>query len=131
MDKKLLKKLQARHEQRLTELRGRIESGEVREADLGAVQDEITGLVEELEDIKAELDGEDDSEASTDPDNGEDRSADPDESADSSEPESAANPDQNENRAGMISQQQRDGLLGSISYGLESRARLTKAQREK
>ncbi|EHU8855044.1 phage major capsid protein, partial [Enterococcus faecalis] len=34
MNKKLLRQLQARHEQRLSDLRGQIESGEVREADL-------------------------------------------------------------------------------------------------
>lgn len=57
-NKKLLKNLQARHEQRLTELRGQIESGEVREADLESVQNEIDTLIDELKDIKAELDDE-------------------------------------------------------------------------
>ena len=55
MNKKLLKKLQARHEQRLTELRGRIESGEVREADLEAVKEEIDSVIDELNGIKDEL----------------------------------------------------------------------------
>lgn len=56
MNRKLLKQLQARHEQRLNQLRSQVESGEVRDADLGAVQDEIDGLISELKDIKEELD---------------------------------------------------------------------------
>ncbi|EGP9918023.1 phage major capsid protein, partial [Listeria monocytogenes] len=52
MNKELLKKLKARNEQRLTELRGRIESGEVREADLDSINEEIDGLIDELKGIK-------------------------------------------------------------------------------
>lgn len=59
MNKKLLKQLQARNEKRLGELRNTIESGEVREADLPAVQDEIDQLVEELQGIKDQLAEED------------------------------------------------------------------------
>lgn len=131
MDKKMLKKLQARHEQRLTELRSSIEKGEVREADLPEVQKEIEGVVEELQAIKDELGKEED-------DTAEDKSADPapeddenrsgdDAEDDKKDPE----PDDNENRAGMISQQQRDGLLGSIKTGLESRSKMNKKQRDK
>lgn len=127
MDKKLLKKLQARHEQRLTELRGEIESGEVREADLEAVQEEIDGLVEELKDIKDELD-EDIDEPVTDPADNEGRSADNSDDVDPQVDDSEI--DTKENRAGMISQQQRDGLLGNIKKGMEARNALSKKQKD-
>ncbi|WP_291292579.1 phage major capsid protein [Enterococcus sp.] len=127
MDKKLLKKLQARHEQRLTELRGEIESGEVREADLEAVQEEIDGLVGELKDIKDELD-EGTDEPVTDPADNEGRSADNSDDVDPQVDDSET--DTKENRAGMISQQQRDGLLGNIKKGMEARNALSKKQKE-
>ncbi|MBS4930937.1 MAG: phage major capsid protein [Clostridiales bacterium] len=129
-NKKLLKNLQARHEQRLTELRGQIESGEVREADLESVQNEIDTLIDELKDIKAELDDEpadppanpDDAEGRDAADTGDDEPADP----------PADDPDAGtkENRAGMITQQQRDGLLGNIKKGMEGRSALNKKQKE-
>lgn len=133
MNKELLKKLKARNEQRLTELRGRIESGEVREADLDSVNEEIDGLIDELKAIKAEL-GDDNSESgdgksddgtaksdNTDDENKEDREKDTNEN----------NNDKNEeNRSGMITQQQRDGLLGSIKNGLEARAKMTNKQKD-
>lgn len=55
MNKELLRQLQARHEKRLSDLQGKIESGEVREADLDSVNEEIDGLIDELKAIKAEL----------------------------------------------------------------------------
>lgn len=129
-NKKLLKNLQARHEQRLTELRGQIESGEVREADLESVQNEIDTLIDELKDIKDELD-EEPVDPPADPDGAEGRDA-----ADTSDDEPvdppADDPDAGtkENRAGMITQQQRDGLLGNIKKGMEGRSALNKKQKE-
>ena len=122
-NKKLLKKLQARHEQRLTELRGRIESGEVREADLESVQSEIDTLIDELQDINDELAEGTDPEPAADPDGAEGRSAEG-EGEDDVDPEPATDPDPgtNENRAGMITQQQRDGLLGNIRSGMQNRS---------
>lgn len=55
MDKELLKKMKARREQRLTELREKVESGELREADLEAVKEEIDSVIDELNGIKDEL----------------------------------------------------------------------------
>ena len=52
MDKELLKKMKARREQRLTELREKVESGELREADLEAVKEEIDSVIDELNGIK-------------------------------------------------------------------------------
>lgn len=131
MNKPLLKKLQARHEQRLTELRGRIESGEVREADLESVQNEIDTLIDELKDIKTELD-EGTDEPATDPADGEGRSADDGDDTDpvdppADEPEAGTK----ENRDGMITQEQRDGLLGNIKKGMEGRNALNKKERER
>lgn len=128
MNKKLLKKLQARHEQRLTELRGRIESGEVREADLESVQNEIDTLIDELKDIKDELD-EDPVDPPADPDGAEGRAAaDDDDPVDppADDPEAGTK----ENRDGMITQEQRDGLLGNIKKGMEGRNALNKKQQE-
>lgn len=137
MNKKLLKKLQARHEQRLTQLRTLIESGEVREADLPGIQDDIDGVIEELQGIKDELGenegdgssegGDDDSAAGGEGDENRSGNESGDEGNEDPEPETGGN----ENRAGMMTQEQRDGLLGAIRNGLESRNRLTKEQRNK
>lgn len=121
-----MQQLQARHEQHLTTLRGQIESGQVREADLAAIQEEIDGLVAELKDIKGELAGKDDGgEPEGNPDIGEGRSAEPTDQEPETDP---AEPELNEgeNRSGMITQQQRDGLLGNIKKGMEGRNALNK-----
>ncbi len=134
MNKELLRQLQARHEKRLSDLQGKIESGEVREADLDSVNEEIDGLIDELKAIKAEL-GDDNSESgdgkgddgtaksdNTDDENKEDREKDTNEN----------NNDKNEeNRGGMISQEQRDGLLRTIHEGMEARNAMSNEQREK
>ncbi|EGP5038269.1 phage major capsid protein [Enterococcus faecium] len=138
MDKELLKKMKARREQRLTELRGKIESGELREADLEAVTKEIDTVVDELNGIKSELSEDDGSDEGSNTDKGtggsdgstgsdESRSGEGDEGNEGSSDDESDNP---ENRAGMITQQQRDGLLGSIKNGLEARAKMTKEQKE-
>ena len=138
MDKELLKKMKARREQRLTELRGKIESGELREADLEAVTKEIDTVVDELNGIKSELSEDDGSDEGSNTDEGtggsdgstgsdESRSGEGDEGNEGSSDDESDNP---ENRAGMITQQQRDGLLGSIKNGLEARAKMTKEQKE-
>lgn len=129
-NKKLLKKLQARHEQRLTELRGKIESGEVREADLESVQNEIDTLIDELKDIKDELD-EEPVDPPADPDGAEGRAATDDGNDEPVDPpEDDPEASTNENRAGMITQEQRDGLLGNIKKGMEGRNALNKKQKE-
>ncbi|HDT8042284.1 TPA: phage major capsid protein [Enterococcus faecalis] len=134
MNKELLRQLQARHEKRLSDLQGKIESGEVREVDLDSVNEEIDGLIDELKAIKAEL-GDDNSESgdgkdddgttksdNTDDENKEDREKDTNEN----------NNDKNEeNRGGMISQEQRDGLLRTIHEGMEARNAMSNEQREK
>lgn len=127
MNPKLLKRMKAKNEKRLSELRGKIESGEVREADIEGVQDEIDTLIDELEGINDELDKVDtepDPEPAVEPDNTEGRSEGTD-NADNSD-----NDDTTENRSGMITQQQRDGLLGNIRSGLQARNAMSKKDRE-
>ncbi|HCD5331718.1 TPA: phage major capsid protein, partial [Enterococcus faecium] len=137
MDTELLKKMKARREQRLTELREKVESGELREADLEAITKEIDAVVDELNGIKSELSEADRSDEGSDADEGtggsdgstgsdENRSGEGDEG---DEGEGGDN-DDSENRSGMISQQQRDGLLGSIKNGLEARAKMTNKQKD-
>lgn len=127
MNPKLLKRMKAKNEKRLSELRGKIESGEVREADIEGVQDEIDTLIDELQGINEELDKVDtepDPEPAVDPDNTEGRSEGTD-NVDNSD-----NDDTTENRSGMITQQQRDGLLGNIRSGLQARNAMSKKDRE-
>ena len=137
MDTELLKKMKARREQRLTELREKVESGELREADLEAITKEIDAVVDELNGIKSELSEADGSDEGSDADEGtggsdgstgsdENRSGEGDEGDEGDDGDN----DDSENRSGMITQQQRDGLLGSIKNGLEARAKMTKKQKD-
>ncbi len=137
MDTELLKKMKARREQRLTELREKVESGELREADLEAITKEIDAVVDELNGIKSELSEADGSDEGSDADEGtggsdgstgsdENRSGEGDEGDEGDDGDN----DDSENRSGMISQQQRDGLLGSIKNGLEARAKMTNKQKD-
>ncbi|HFM8595678.1 phage major capsid protein [Enterococcus faecium] len=133
MNKELLKKLKARNEQRLTELRGRIESGEVREADLEAVKEEIDSVIDELNGIKDELGADSGTDETDDNTDDQSNSTDSDESRsgeDNDQEEDSDSEDSSENRSGMITQQQRDGLLGSIKNGLEARAKMTNKQKD-
>jgi len=125
MNKKLLRQLQARHEQRLSDLKGQIESGEVREADLDSINEEIDGLIDELKGIKEELD-----EVSTDEEPS-DENNDSVVAATDTDGEGRSTEVEEENRSGMISQEQRDGLLGSIRNGMQARNTLSKEKREK
>lgn len=135
MNKKLLRQLQARHEKRLNVLQKQIESGEVREADLTAVKDEIEGLIAELEDIKEELEDDADGGSSSAKDgDGSDAGA-SDNGGEGGEGRSAADngegTDGSENRDGMISSQQRDGVLNTIREGVNSRSKLSGEKRKK
>lgn len=137
MDKELLKKLKARQEQRLEELRGKIESGELREADIEGVQQEIDAVIEELNGIKdALVDDGDPGDAGDGKDGGVGNGTDDPDNRSSDEPsgdgadEGGEGEDSPENRSGMISQEQRDGLLDSIKSGLEARSKMTKTQKD-
>ncbi|EOB3454981.1 phage major capsid protein [Enterococcus hirae] len=134
MNKELLKKMKARQEQRLEELRGKIESGELREADIEGVQQEIDAVIEELNGIKDALaDNGDPGDTGDGKDGGTGSGTDDPDNRSSDEP-SGDGPDGEEddpeNRSGMISQEQRAGLLDSIKSGLEARNKMTKEQKE-
>lgn len=131
MNKQLLGQLQARHEQRLSKLQGQIESGEVREADLPAVQEEIEGLIDELEKIKDELGSEDDADGEADGDSDGNTAGTKGQSEGNSDDGTENTGEKNENRSGMITQQQRDGLLGSIRDGLNSHSSPSGVTRKK
>lgn len=126
--RKLLMEMKKRNEQRLSELRGQVEDGTVRDADLSKVQDEIGKVTDELQDIADQL-GEE--EPADDPDPADDPKDEPEDRSGEEDPKPADDPkDEPEDRAGMISQQQRDGLLSSIQNGLQTRARMTQEKRE-
>ena len=131
MNKKLLRQLQARHEQRLSDLKGQIESGEVREADLDSINEEIDGLIDELKGIKEELDEVSTDEEPSDENNDSENSDTTVVAATDTDGEGRSTEVEEENRSGMISQEQRDGLLGSIRNGMQARNTLSKEKREK
>lgn len=125
--RKLLMEMKKRNEQRLSELRGQVEDGTVRDADLSKVQDEIEKVTDELQDIADQL-GEEEPADDTDP--ADEPKDDPEDRSGEDDPEPADDPkDEPEDRAGMITQQQRDGLLSSIQNGLQTRARMTQEKR--
>lgn len=129
MNKKLLRQLQARHEQRLSDLKGQIESGEVREADLDSINEEIDGLIDELKGIKEELDEVSTDEESSDENNDSENSDTTAATATDTDGEGRSTEVEEENRSGMISQEQRDGLLGSIRNGMKQRSNLNNKKR--
>lgn len=129
MNRQLLLALQARNQQRLAELRSKIEKNEVREADLDAVKKEIENLIKELEGIKEELsrseDFEEDEEDTTEEEAATDESRSDEESTEESESD-----DSSENRAGMINQETRDALLGTIRQGVQARNAMSRSGNE-
>lgn len=127
MNRELLLALKARSEKRLTELRGKIESNEVREADLDQVKEEIDSIVKELNGINDELSKTDELDEEKEEDKDESRS----EEDGADEEREDSNNEQSENREGMIDQERRNGLLGSIKQGIESRTILSKKEKEK
>ncbi len=128
--RKLLLELKARNEQRLTELRGKIENNEVRDEDLQEVTDEIEKVTEELQDIADQL-------AEADEGSGDEGGADGSDGAAASEGDNQEGRSNGEgegsaeNREGMITQEQRDGLLGSIQTGLNTRGTVSNEKRVK
>lgn len=128
--RKLLLELKSRNEQRLTELRGKIENNEVRDEDLQNVTDEIEKVTEELQDIADQL-------AEADEGSGEDGGGDGSDGTDNGEGDAAEGRSDGEgegsteNREGMITQEQRDGLLGSIQTGLNTRGSISNEKRTK
>lgn len=123
MGKEMLLRLKKRNELRLATLREKVEGAKLSEEELSAIESEIDELSEELKAVNNDLEKLDDipdPEPAGDPEQGADPNTDPD-------PEPAADP---EDRAGMISQQRRDGVLGKIRDGLEARTRLSRQEQQ-
>ncbi|EBH4260082.1 phage major capsid protein [Listeria monocytogenes] len=126
MNKKLLKKMKEQREKRLEELKGKVTNGEIRAADLDAVNGEIDTIIEELQGIKDELGNDEDSSDEEDEEPAEE------EEEKSSEEGDEARDDDNtdEDRGAVLNPEQRDAIMGSISKGLNVRAKSTKKQLE-
>ncbi|EBF5150447.1 phage major capsid protein [Listeria monocytogenes] len=124
MNKKLLKKMKEQREKRLEELKGKVTNGEIRAADLDAVNAEIDTIIEELQGIKDELANDEDSSA-------DDEEA-PAEEEKSSEDDDEERDDDNtdDERGAVLNSEQRDAIMGSISNGLNVRAKSTAKQLE-
>ncbi|EAG8700723.1 phage major capsid protein [Listeria monocytogenes] len=125
MNKKLLKKMKEQREKRLEELKGKVTNGEIRAADLDAVNGEIDTIIEELQGIKDELSGDEDSSDEEDEEPAEEKS--------SEEDDDEARDDDNtdEERGASLNPEQRDAIMGAISKGLNVRAKNTNKQIEK
>ncbi len=131
--RKLLLALQKRNKARLTELRTKLEKGEVREEELESVQEEVDQLTEEAQDIADELANLDDD--STPEDGGQDNDSD-EEDGDESESDDESEEDkgakgEDEKRDKIISPEQREKLMGAIGKGLSSKGHKSAQTRAK
>ena len=120
MNKKLLRALQKRNNQRLTELRGQLEKNEVREADLESVQVEVQDLVDELQEIADTLANSDEGDAAEGNGDGSGEGEDRDADTEGEDEEGSSGEDEGEKRSG-ISVEQRDGIMTKIAGGLSTR----------
>ncbi|UAL46813.1 phage major capsid protein [Sutcliffiella horikoshii] len=125
--RKLLLALQKRNNARLTELRTKLEKGEVREEELEAVQTEVDDLTEEAQEIADELANLDDSGdgEETGSDEGDNDSGDEEEDDDGEEDEGG------EQRGAGISPEQRNKIMSQIGKGLSSRGHKSTKTKEK
>lgn len=120
MNKKLLLALQKRNKERLTELKNKLEKGEVRAEDLEAVQKEVQELSDQLQEIAdklAEMNDTNTDETSTDDTTSTDDENRDDESKD------------DEQRS--LTPEQRDSILGAIGKGLSTRGHKSTKAKEK
>lgn len=135
MNKQLLLALQKRNNERLTELRTKLEKNEVRAEELDSVQQEVQEITEQLQEIADELanmqdDGNDDG-GSSEGDGtgdgsgtGEGRDGDTDGEVD-------GEGNDGEGRSNQISAEQRDGIMNKIAAGLSTRGAKTTKTKEK
>ena len=138
MNKKLLLALQKRNKERLTELRGQLEKGEVRADDLAAIQQEVQDLSDQLQEIADTLANMDRGDGSGDGSgdsgngsgdgsgNGEGRDGEPA----GGEGEGIEEGD-DEQRGATITGEQRSAAMTAISKGLSTRGAKSTKQREK
>lgn len=132
MNKQLLLALQKRNKEKLTELRTKIESPDLRAEDLTAIQEEIDEINKQLQDVADELANlEDDGE-------GEEGNEDDEEGAGESGTEGSGeggegrtgNPEGGENRTGLTAEQ-RQSAMAAIATGLSTRGHKTTKKKEK
>lgn len=141
MNKKLLLALQKRNKERLTELRTKLEKGEVRAEDLEAVQKEVQELADQLQEIADQLAAMgDDGEGGQDEGSGEEgegtsgygdvegRDGDLEDGEGDGEGDGSG---EGEQRFVGISTEQRDGIMKAIAAGLSTRSHKSTKQREK
>ncbi|MGE7881688.1 phage major capsid protein [Bacillus sp. NPDC094077] len=130
MNKQLLLALQKRNKERLTELRTKIESPDLRAEDLTAIQEEIDEINKQLQDVADELANlEDDGEDGNEDDEGGSGESGTDGSGEGGEGR-ANNPDGGENRTGLTPEQ-RDAAMSAIASGLSTRGHKTTKTKEK
>lgn len=111
MNKKLLEKLLKRNRQSLQARQGQIEAGEIREEELDAVNAEVDELIAEGEELADQLASVDDDQDPTE-----------EQEENTEEVEDGAEEQENE-RAGMLTQEQRDRLSANIGNSLAYRGR--------
>ncbi|EBF5747011.1 phage major capsid protein [Listeria monocytogenes] len=126
MNKKLLKKMKEQREKRLEELKGKVTNGEIRAADLDAVNAEIDTIIEELQGIKDELGNDEDSSDEED-----EEPAEEEKSSEEDDDEARDDDNTDEERGASLNPEQRDSIMGAISKGLNVRAKNTNKQIEK
>lgn len=114
MNKQLLEKMKQRNEKRLGELREKLEKNEIREDNIAAVEEEVSTLVEEVQALADEI-----ANLADEPNGKNDKDDDKDDKNDKQDDKD----DDKQNRAGMLTEDQRDGLQQSIADGLNSRGR--------
>jgi HK97 family phage major capsid protein len=133
MNKKLLLALQKRNKERLTELKNKLEKGEVRAEDLEAVQKEVQELSDQLQEIAdklAEMNDTNTDETSTDDTNTDDTSTD-DENRDDNKDDEQRDDESKDDEQRSLTPEQRDGVLKAISSGLSTRGHKSAKNKEK
>lgn len=133
MDKKLLLALQKRNKERLTELKNKLEKGEVRAEDLEAVQKEVQELSDQLQEIADKLVEMNDTNTdgtNTDDTNTDDTSTD-DENRDDNKDDEQRDDESKDDEQRSLTPEQRDGVLKAISSGLSTRGHKSTKAKEK
>lgn len=125
--RKLLLALQKRNNARLTELRTRLEKGEVREEELESVQAEVDQLTEEAQDIADELANlEEDGDGEGDEGDDEGGAGDSGEDGDGEDGEG-----EGEKRSKVLSPEQRSAIMTQIGKGLSTTGAKTTKTKER
>ncbi|ANY29971.1 TPA: phage major capsid protein [Bacillus mobilis] len=132
MNKQLLLALKKRNKERLTELRTKIESPELRAEDLTAIQEEIDEINKQLQDVADELANlEDDGEGDEGDEEGDEGSGDTGAEGSGEGGEGRnGNPEGGEQRSGLTPEQ-RQAAMSAIATGLSTRGHKTTKKKEK